>query len=95
MTVEQKDIMHDDVATKWWGQSMTIWGVLITALSSVVPALGPVIGVDIPEELVRDAGGQVVSTVQAVAGLAGTLMAIFGRIRARQPLSRRDVSLRL
>ncbi len=95
MTVEQKDIMHDNVAAKWWGQSMTIWGVLITALSSVIPALGPVIGVDIPEEMVRDAGGQVVSTVQAVAGLAGTLMAIFGRIRAHQPLSRRDVSLRL
>ena len=85
----------NDAEPKWWGKSITIWGVLITALSSVVPALGPVIGVDIPEEMVRDAGGQVMTTVQAVTGLAGTLMAIFGRIRASGPLSRRDVSIRL
>src|SRR5512134_2588709 len=32
---------------KWWGQSLTIWGAVITALSTLAPALGPVIGVDI------------------------------------------------
>lgn len=80
---------------KWWGQSLTIWGVLITALTSVVPAIGPAIGVDIPGDLVSDAGGQVVNTVQAVGGLIGTLMAIFGRMRADQPLQRRDLSIRL
>ena len=80
---------------KWWGQSMTIWGVLITAISTVVPVLGPVIGVDISSEMVREVGGQAVTTVQAITGLAGTLMAIFGRIRAKQPLQRRDLSIRL
>ncbi len=82
-------------ATKWWGESVTIWGVIVTTLSTVVPALAPVIGVDIPGDLVRDAGGQVVTTVQAVGGLLGTLMTIFGRIRATQPLQRRELSVRL
>lgn len=93
-----KDLTNDITGSaepKWWGQSLTIWGVVITALSSVVPALAPVIGVDIPADMVQDAGGQVVSTVQAITGLAGTLLAIFGRIRAKQPLSRREMSLRL
>lgn len=80
---------------KWWGESMTIWGVVVTALSTVVPALGPVLGIDIPGDLVRDAGGQIVTTVQAAGGLIGTLMSIFGRFRATQPLQRRELSIRL
>ena len=82
-------------APEWWGESVTIWGVIVTTLSTVVPALAPVIGVDIPGDLVRDAGGQVVTTVQAVGGLLGTLMTIFGRVRATQPLQRRELSVRL
>lgn len=83
------------VPAKWWGQSMTIWGAVITSLATVVPALGPLIGVDITGDLVRDAGAHMVSAVQALAGLFGTLMTIYGRIRASQPLARRAVSLRV
>jgi lysozyme family protein len=32
--------------TKWWGESMTIWGTIITGLATVLPAFGPLIGVD-------------------------------------------------
>ncbi len=79
---------------KWWGQSMTIWGALITALATVLPTLGPVIGLDITGEMVRVAGGQVVGAVQAIVGLIGTILTIVGRVRATQPVERRDVMFR-
>lgn len=71
---------------KWWGQSMTLWGVLITTASTVVPALGPLVGIDISAEMVREIGSQGLQVAQAVGGLAGTLMTVFGRIRAAAPL---------
>lgn len=78
---------------KWWGQSMTVWGAIITA--TVAPALGPLFGLDISADTIRNLGGQAAETVRAIAGLAGTLMTLFGRARAVQPLVRRDFSLRL
>lgn len=81
--------------SKWWGQSMTVWGALITAAATVLPALGPIIGVDLSAETIRQIGGQAGETVRALAGLAGTIMAIYGRSRAAEPLVRRDFSLRL
>lgn len=79
---------------KWWGQSMTIWGAIVSALATVGPALGPVIGIDITGEVIRQAGGQAAQALQAVAGLVGTLLAIWGRVRATQPLQQRDVTFR-
>ena len=80
---------------KWWGSSMTIWGILLTTLTTVLPTLGPLIGVELTPDIVKDAGQQLVTTVQAISGLLGTLMAIYGRARANKPLGLRDVSLRL
>ena len=89
--------MQNDTTTppggKWWGQSLTIWGALITALSTLAPALGPVIGIDISGDLVRQAGEDVISVVQVLSTLAGTLMTIVGRARAAQPLERRRISI--
>ncbi|MGI9479197.1 MAG: glycosyl hydrolase 108 family protein, partial [Hyphomicrobiaceae bacterium] len=82
-------------APKWWGSSMTIWGAAITALSTVLPIIGPAIGVDVTPDIVRQAGEQVVAIVQAIGGLAGTLMTIYGRMRALQPLERRQMQLKL
>jgi uncharacterized protein (TIGR02594 family) len=82
-------------APKWWGSSITIWGAIITGLATVLPALGPALGVDITGELVREAGEGIVQTIQAVGGLIGTLMTIYGRVRARQPLGQRNVQLKL
>jgi uncharacterized protein (TIGR02594 family) len=80
---------------KWWGQSMTIWGAFVTGLATVLPAFGPLIGIDITGDLVQDAGDQIVTAIQAVAALAGTIMTVYGRVRATQPLERRAVSLRI
>jgi hypothetical protein len=54
-----------------------------------------VIGVDVAGDLVRQAGEDVLSVVQVLSTLAGTLMTIVGRARAAQPLERRQVSIRL
>jgi uncharacterized protein (TIGR02594 family) len=81
--------------SKWWGESMTVWGAIITALATVLPAFGPALGIDLTGELVQAAGSQIVAIIQAIAGLAGTLMTIFGRVRATQPLERRAISLKL
>jgi uncharacterized protein (TIGR02594 family) len=73
---------------KWWGHSITIWGTIVTVLSTVLPALAPVTGVDVTGDLVQDAGAQVVDAVQAVGALIGTLMTIYGRMRATGPLQK-------
>lgn len=80
---------------KWWGESMTIWGTLITTLSTVVPIVSSLVGVDISSGLVEQVGNDVTNVIQAVTAFTGTLMTIYGRIRARQPLARRSISIRL
>jgi hypothetical protein len=78
---------------KWWGNSMTIQGIIITTLSTVLPVLGPVLGLNITAELVHQLGDNVVTFAQAAGGLIGTIMAIYGRLRTSTPLERRQVTL--
>jgi lysozyme family protein len=83
------------VPAKWWGHSMTIWGTLITALTTVLPLLGPALGLDIKPELVRQLGDNLVVAAQAVTGLVGTIMALYGRVAATTQLERRNVTLHI
>ena len=46
-------------------------------------------------DLVREAGAGIVQTVQAVGGLIGTLMTIYGRVRATKPLAQRSMQVKL
>ena len=85
----------DVTASKWWGRSMTIWGTAITGLATVLPVIGPVLGVNISGEAVRQVGAQSVEVGQAVAGLIGTLLAIYGRSRATLPLGLRTITVRI
>ncbi|KAB2911619.1 MAG: TIGR02594 family protein [Hyphomicrobiaceae bacterium] len=80
---------------KWWGESMTIWGVIVTSLSTVLPVLGPVFGINITAELIRQLGDNVVLFGQAAGGLAGTIMTIYGRARATTALERRQITMNL
>jgi len=77
----------DATGTKWWGHSITIWGTIVTILSTTLPALAPVTGVDVSGQLVQDAGRHVVEAIQAVGTLVGTLMTIYGRFRATSPIA--------
>ena len=61
---------------------MTIWGIVVTTLSTVLPALGPLLGLNITAELIRQLGDNVVVFGQAAGGLIGTILAIYGRVRA-------------
>ena len=79
--------------TKWWGNSVTIWGVIVTALSTVLPTLGPLLGLDITADLIRQLGADVVAVVQAVGGLIGTILAIYGRVRATTQIERRQFTV--
>ena len=81
--------------SKWWGRSMTMWGVIITALSTVLPVMGPLMGLDITADLVRQLGDQVIVIAQAVGGLVGTILAIWGRARATTSLERKQVTMSL
>ena len=82
-------------SSKWWGQSLTIWGAIVTAMSTVLPALGPVIGLDITADLVQLLGQQIVQLVEAAGGVLGTAMIIFGRVRAGSQLTRRRITVTL
>lgn len=84
-----------EASTKWWLESKTVWGALITAATTVAPVLGPLIGIEIPAEVVKQAGAQAVSVAQALAGLLGTILTIYGRFDAQAALVRRDVNLKL
>ncbi|MBI1650820.1 TIGR02594 family protein [Hyphomicrobium sulfonivorans] len=95
MQEQSGPVQQQESTTKWWGQSITIWGAMITALSTVLPAIGPAFGVDITGDLVREAGEGIVLTVQAVGGLIGTLMTIYGRMRASTGLTQRSMQMKL
>jgi uncharacterized protein (TIGR02594 family) len=68
--------------TKGWWQSMTIWGTLLTAITTVLPLMGVVLGFSITPELAEQIGQDIVLVIQAIGGLIGTLMALFGGARA-------------
>ena len=79
--------------TKWRGNSITIWGAIVTALSTVLPALAPLIGLNVTADLVRQLGTDIVAVGQAVGGLVGTIMAIYGRVRATAQIERRQFTV--
>lgn len=80
---------------KWWLHSKTMWGALITAATTVLPILGPLIGLNLPADVIKQFGDQALVVVQAIGGLFGILLTIYGRTQATGPLTRRDVSVRV
>jgi lysozyme family protein len=80
---------------KWWGNSLTIWGTIITALSTVLPVVGQLMGLDVSSEIIQNFGDQVSHVLQGVGGVLGTVMAVYGRLRATAPLQQRLLTIRL
>ena len=81
--------------SKWWGNSVSIWGTIITALSTVLPIVAPMFGLSLSADAIQQIGSGLLQLVQVAGGLIGTVMAIYGRARASQPLMRKPVSIRL
>jgi uncharacterized protein (TIGR02594 family) len=75
-------------AAKSWWQSLTVWGTLLTAFTTVLPVFGVLVGVSITPDIADRLGQDIVLVVQAIGGLVGTLMALFGGSRAAALLSR-------
>jgi lysozyme family protein len=86
-------VLANGNGAKWWGSSMTIWGVIVTGLSTVLPVIGPLFGLNVTADLVQQLGDQIVLVAQAVGGLVGTIMAIYGRARATTSLERRKITM--
>jgi|GEM_PF-241007 len=78
---------------KWWGESMTIWGAALTAVTTVLPIVGPLVGLDVTADLIQQLGDQVTTLISAAGGVIGTIMTIFGRARATSRLQRREIKL--
>lgn len=75
-----------DDSAKWWAQSKTLWGTVITAAATVLPLLAPAIGVSLPADVIQTFGDQAITAAQAVTGLIGTALAIYGRFTASSVL---------
>jgi uncharacterized protein (TIGR02594 family) len=88
-------IPNPDVIGKWWPQSKTVWGAAITAVATVLPVIGPLLGINISSEMIKMLGDQSLVVAQALGGLFGTLLTLYGRSQARGPLMRSDVKLRV
>jgi pimeloyl-ACP methyl ester carboxylesterase len=67
--------------------------VIVTGLSTVLPVLGPVVGLNLTADLIRQLGDNVVVFGQAAGGLIGTAMAIYGRVRTSTPIERRQFTI--
>ena len=80
---------------KWWGQSVTIWGTIVTTLATVLPIVGPLIGINISADIVHELGDSVIHAAQAIGGVIGIVMTIYGRTHAMQPLVRRDFLIKV
>ena len=79
-----------DDTSKWWAESKTLWGTLITAAATVLPVIAPAIGVSLPADVIQKFGNQTLTAARAVAGLFGTALAIYGRFKASSVLSRKS-----
>lgn len=86
---------HMNDKSKWWGESLTVWGTIVTALSTILPIIGPFIGLDISAELIQQFGDTVAKLIQIIGGITGTSMALYGRARASTKLTRRSMEVKV
>lgn len=85
--------------TKKWYQSKTIWGILIAALGFVITNYLKVPDTTLPEnadfnqlkayaEAIKAADGNISVIVSEIISLIGTILAIYGRIKAGEKIAK-------
>lgn len=79
---------------KSFWSSMTIVGTLLTALTTVLPVIGVVLGISITPDLAERLGQDIVLVVQAIGGLIGTIMALLGGSRAMALMQKKSAGSR-
>jgi uncharacterized protein (TIGR02594 family) len=71
---------------KFWLQSLTVWGAIITIAAVAIPEIGKLVGYDVTPEMIKDIGTHGAAIVQSVASLIGAIMVVYGRMRATKPI---------
>ena len=85
--------INNITTAKWWGNSLTIRGALISAASAALPMVAAMVGID--GEAIRQLGDQTVVAIQAVGGLVGMALTVAGRVRATVPLTQRSFTVQI
>ncbi len=70
---------------KWMVWSLTAWGAVVTFGSSVLPVIGPVIGMELNPMDIASLGEKGTAFLNATFGLIGIVMVLIGRKRATGP----------
>lgn len=86
MTTSNNTSSSKTDTTKWWGQSMTLWGAFITTMTTVLPVVGPLFGLNLTGAAIEQIGQHVTVILQALGGISGILLTIAGRMRASTQL---------
>lgn len=76
-----------DPQTKGLWFSKTFWGTIIAFLTAVLPQLGEYLGVNITPAMVQTIGDNLWGIIQAIGGVFGTALAVYGRINATQKIA--------
>jgi uncharacterized protein (TIGR02594 family) len=84
---EQPIMTETKQPTKPALNSMTLWGTVLTVVSTVLPVVAQAYGIPLTPDMVTGLGQEAATTLQALLGLLGSGMAIYGRVRADKPLS--------
>ena len=74
--------MPEPEPKKWW-QSITIWGTAILTLCALVL---PIMGKTDLASALQAEQGNIVDTLSAIGAVVGSVLAIIGRLRAKQPI---------
>ncbi|HKJ73895.1 MAG TPA: hypothetical protein VKA19_07240 [Alphaproteobacteria bacterium] len=72
---------------KFFLKSKTVWGVMITFLTTAWGPINSFLGLDIGVDMITTFGQQGTQVIQAVGAFVGTAMVIWGRFAARDKLT--------
>ena len=73
--------------TKWIAKSVTMWGIFIMALTTILPAVGTMFGWSIVPADIAMLGKGGTDMLNGIGALIGFVMAVYGRMKATVPLT--------
>lgn len=73
--------------SKWFLKSKTIWGVIITGASTLIPVFGPLIGLDVSPTDIIEVGTSITDVITALGQAAGIILTIYGRFKSTGPVT--------
>lgn len=80
---------------KWWLESITMWGAIITAVAAYAPYISFFTGFPINEDMVRLFGEAVTIAMQNTGIAVGILLTVVGRLKAKTSLTSKELRFKL